>query len=241
MVTQTTAAPRRIRRRSSGSAGWTRSCPTCCSPRRCSSCSRCVVYPLIDGRAHEHGLLPVRAPPADVGLDNYRQALHDPAFLGSLVDDARSSSSLAVALETALGLALALLCAREVRVHPRDPRLADPADDRDTRRRRHRLPADLRLGRRARRHAARSVGAGAARDPRPAERRLRGSGAPGRLGVDAADVPHPARRHPVAAGRAVRGRAGGRRGRVAHVRRPHAADAAPGDPRRRSSCARSTR
>ena len=241
MVTQATAAPRGSRRRIFGEPGWIALLPYLLLAPTVFLVLAVARLPADRGGADEHGVLPVRqprcvtsgstttsrpctTPPSSVRVVTtleVRRPRRDPG------DGARPG--------------LALLCAQRGALHPRGPRLADPADDRDAGRRRHRLPADLRLGRRARRHAGPLRRPGPARDPRPAERRLRRSGVPGRLGVDAADVPHPAGGHPVAAGGAVRGRAGGRRGGVAHVRRPHAADAAADDPGRRRPCAPSTR
>src|SRR5439155_21852368 len=56
---------------------------------------------------------------------------------------------------------------------------------------------------------------------------------PGCVGVDATPLPDPARRHPIDAGRAVRGRPRGRCRRMADVRGPYAAVAASHDPRGR--------
>jgi multiple sugar transport system permease protein len=50
----------------------------------------------------------------DVGWGNYTQALQDPAFVGSVVTTVEFVA-VAVAIETVLGLGLALLCLREVR------------------------------------------------------------------------------------------------------------------------------
>src|SRR5207244_495645 len=115
--------------------------------------------------------------------------------------------------------------------HPAHPGDADPADDRDARRRRDRLPAHLRLGRGAARIDHAPLWYGPAGDPQQRHGCLLGTGRPRRLGVDAAPVPHPAGRHPVDAGRTIRGRPRRWRRRLADVRRPHAADAAAHDPR----------
>jgi len=73
-----------------------------------------LVYPLIEGMRTSTGFYRFGRKLRDVGLGNYTQALHDPAFLSSLQTTAEFVA-LAVALETVLGLSLALLCAREVR------------------------------------------------------------------------------------------------------------------------------
>jgi multiple sugar transport system permease protein len=73
-----------------------------------------LVYPLLDGIGTSTGFYRFGRRLRDVGWSNYTQALGDPAFLESLVTTAEFVV-LAVALETGLGLALALLCAREVR------------------------------------------------------------------------------------------------------------------------------
>ena len=53
-----------------------------------------------------------------VGLQNYRTRWHDPDFTRRALDDGAASSFLAVTIETVLGLALALLCVRELPLHP---------------------------------------------------------------------------------------------------------------------------
>jgi multiple sugar transport system permease protein len=73
-----------------------------------------VVYPLIDGLRSSTGFFRFGREVRSVGLDNYRQAFSDPNFVGSLATTFRFVV-LAVTIETVLGLALALLCAREVR------------------------------------------------------------------------------------------------------------------------------
>jgi multiple sugar transport system permease protein len=73
-----------------------------------------IVYPLIDGLRSSTGFFRFGREVRSVGLDNYRQAFADPVFLESLITTARFVV-LAVTIETVLGLALALLCAREVR------------------------------------------------------------------------------------------------------------------------------
>jgi multiple sugar transport system permease protein len=73
-----------------------------------------IVYPLIHGLRSSTGFFRFGREVRSVGLDNYRQAFADPVFLESLITTARFVV-LAVTIETVLGLALALLCAREVR------------------------------------------------------------------------------------------------------------------------------
>jgi multiple sugar transport system permease protein len=73
-----------------------------------------IVYPLIEGLRSSTGFFRFGREVRSVGLDNYRQAFADPVFLESLITTARFVV-LAVTIETVLGLALALLCAREVR------------------------------------------------------------------------------------------------------------------------------
>jgi multiple sugar transport system permease protein len=74
-----------------------------------------IVYPLIDGLRSSTGFFRFGRLVRDVGLDNYRQAFADPAFLAALLTTARFVF-LAVTIETVLGLALALLVARERRL-----------------------------------------------------------------------------------------------------------------------------
>lgn len=73
-----------------------------------------IVYPLIDGLRSSTGFYRFGREVRSVGLDNYRQAFADPAFLEALFTTARFMF-LAVTLETVLGLGLALLVARERR------------------------------------------------------------------------------------------------------------------------------
>jgi multiple sugar transport system permease protein len=73
-----------------------------------------IVYPLIDGLRSSTGFFRFGRQVRSVGLDNYRQAFADPVFLESLITTARFVV-LAVTIETVLGLALALLVAREGR------------------------------------------------------------------------------------------------------------------------------
>jgi multiple sugar transport system permease protein len=72
-----------------------------------------LVYPLLEGFRTSTGFYRFGRRLRDVGLDNYVQALHDPAFISSIGTTAEFVV-LAVAIEGTLGLALALLCAREV-------------------------------------------------------------------------------------------------------------------------------
>ena len=72
-----------------------------------------LVYPLLEGFRTSTGFYRFGRRLRDVGWSNYVQALHDPAFLGSIGTTAEFVV-LAVAIEAGLGLALALLCAREV-------------------------------------------------------------------------------------------------------------------------------
>jgi len=73
-----------------------------------------LVYPLLRGAQTSTGFYRFGRRLRDVGWDNYTQALHDPAFVGSIVTTLEFVA-VAVAIETVLGLALALLCMREVR------------------------------------------------------------------------------------------------------------------------------
>jgi multiple sugar transport system permease protein len=73
-----------------------------------------VVYPLIDGLRSSTGFFRFGRQVRSVGLDNYSQAFADPRFVEALATTFRFVV-LAVTIETVLGLALALLCAREVR------------------------------------------------------------------------------------------------------------------------------
>ncbi|MHB8460963.1 MAG: carbohydrate ABC transporter permease [Candidatus Limnocylindrales bacterium] len=74
-----------------------------------------IVYPLLDGLRSSTGFFRFGHLVRSVGLDNYRQAFADPAFLEALLTTARFVA-LAVTIETVLGLGLALLCAREGRL-----------------------------------------------------------------------------------------------------------------------------
>ncbi len=73
-----------------------------------------IVYPLIDGLRSSTGFFRFGRLVRSVGLDNYARAFGDPAFVEALLTTARFVF-LAVTIETVLGLALALLVAREGR------------------------------------------------------------------------------------------------------------------------------
>jgi multiple sugar transport system permease protein len=73
-----------------------------------------VVYPFIDGVRSSTGFYRFGRLVRDVGLDNYAQAFRDPLFTEALVTTLRFVA-IAVTIETVLGLALALLCARDAR------------------------------------------------------------------------------------------------------------------------------
>jgi multiple sugar transport system permease protein len=74
-----------------------------------------IVYPFIEGMRTSTGFYRYGKLVQDVGLGNYAQAFGDPAFIGSLFTTARFVF-FAVAIETVLGLCLALFCAREGRL-----------------------------------------------------------------------------------------------------------------------------
>jgi multiple sugar transport system permease protein len=71
-----------------------------------------LVYPLWDGLRASTKYYRYGKPLRDVGLDNYLQLWSDPQFLNSLLVTL-SFVAIAVAIETVLGLALALFCQRE--------------------------------------------------------------------------------------------------------------------------------
>lgn len=73
-----------------------------------------LVYPLWDGLKASTKFYRYGKPLRDVGLDNYLALWSDSQFLNSLLVTV-SFVGLAVAIETALGLALALFCQREFR------------------------------------------------------------------------------------------------------------------------------
>jgi multiple sugar transport system permease protein len=114
MVTQVTVAPRGSRRRIFGETGLDSILPYLLLAPTVVLVLAVLVYPLIEGVRTSTGFYRFGRRLRDVGLDNYVQALHDPAFLGSVVTTLEFVAAVVI-LETALGLALALLCAREVR------------------------------------------------------------------------------------------------------------------------------
>ena len=114
MVTQVTVAPRGSRRRIFGETGLDSILPYLLLAPTVVLVLAVLVYPLIEGVRTSTGFYRFGRRLRDVGFDNYVQALHDPVFLGSVVTTLEFVAA-AVILETALGLALALLCAKEVR------------------------------------------------------------------------------------------------------------------------------
>jgi multiple sugar transport system permease protein len=73
-----------------------------------------LVYPLIDGIRASTRFYRFGKPLRDVGLDNYTQLWSDPQFTNSLWVTVRFVT-FSVAIETVLGLGLALFCLREFR------------------------------------------------------------------------------------------------------------------------------
>ena len=73
-----------------------------------------LIYPLFDGLRASAAFYRYGKPLRDVGLGNYIQLWSDPEFLNSLWVTV-SFVTLSVAIETVLGLLLALFCAREFR------------------------------------------------------------------------------------------------------------------------------
>lgn len=73
-----------------------------------------LVYPLIDGVQASTQFYRFGRPIESVGLENYTDLWRDPQFRNALWVTVKFVT-LAVALETVLGLALALFCARELR------------------------------------------------------------------------------------------------------------------------------
>src|SRR5262249_42171445 len=73
-----------------------------------------VVYPLVHGVSTSRQFYRFGNPIANVGWSQYRQALDDPGFRDALWVTLKFVT-LAVVIETTLGLGLALLCAREMR------------------------------------------------------------------------------------------------------------------------------
>jgi multiple sugar transport system permease protein len=72
-----------------------------------------VVYPLISGVQTSRQFYRFGSAVSNVGFDQYRQALDDPLFTGALWTTLKFVTA-AVAIETVLGLGLALLCLREL-------------------------------------------------------------------------------------------------------------------------------
>jgi multiple sugar transport system permease protein len=73
-----------------------------------------LIYPLYDGLRASTAFYRYGKPLRDVGFDNYIKLWSDPEFLNSLWVTV-SFVTLSVAIETVLGLLLALFCAREFR------------------------------------------------------------------------------------------------------------------------------
>ena len=107
-----------------------------------------VVYPLISGVQTSTRFYRFGAAISNVGFDQYRQASNDPLFTGARLDDAQVRHGSRRDRDAARPRAGAPVPAR-VAVHPRDAPRADRADGRHAGRGRHRLPPDLRIGRRA--------------------------------------------------------------------------------------------
>ena len=72
-----------------------------------------VVYPLISGVQTSTKFYRFGSAISDVGFDQYRQAFDDPLFTGALWTTLKFVTA-AVAIETLLGLGLALLCLKEL-------------------------------------------------------------------------------------------------------------------------------
>jgi multiple sugar transport system permease protein len=72
-----------------------------------------VVYPLISGVQTSRQFYRFGSAISNVGFDQYRQAFDDPLFTGALWTTLKFVTA-AVAIETLLGLGLALLCVREL-------------------------------------------------------------------------------------------------------------------------------
>ncbi len=72
-----------------------------------------VVYPLYQGLLTSMKFYRYGHAISSVGFDNYRQAFDDPVFRGALLTTVEFVTA-AVAIETLLGLGLALLCAGEI-------------------------------------------------------------------------------------------------------------------------------
>ena len=72
-----------------------------------------VVYPLVSGVQTSTKFYRFGSAISDVGFDQYRQAFDDPLFTGALWTTLKFVTA-AVAIETLLGLGLALLCLKEL-------------------------------------------------------------------------------------------------------------------------------
>jgi multiple sugar transport system permease protein len=114
MSAQTAPVPRRTRRRLFGESGLDTVLPYLLLAPTIVLVLAVLVYPMIDGVRTSTGFYRFGRRLRDVGWGNYTQALQDPAFVGSVVTTVEFVA-VAVAIETVLGLGLALLCLREVR------------------------------------------------------------------------------------------------------------------------------
>jgi multiple sugar transport system permease protein len=114
MSAQTAPVPRRTRRRLFGESGLDTVLPYLLLAPTIALVLAVLVYPMIDGVRTSTGFYRFGRRLRDVGWGNYTQALQDPAFVGSVVTTVEFVA-VAVAIETVLGLGLALLCLREVR------------------------------------------------------------------------------------------------------------------------------
>jgi multiple sugar transport system permease protein len=114
VVVQTAPAPGRARRRRFGESGLDSVLPYLLLAPTLVLVLAVLVYPMVDGLRTSTGFYRFGRRLRDVGWGNYTQALGDPAFLDSIVTT-MEFVALAVAIETVLGLALALLCSRELR------------------------------------------------------------------------------------------------------------------------------
>jgi len=114
VVVQTAPAPGRARRRRFGESGLDSVLPYLLLAPTLVLVLAVLVYPMVDGLRTSTGFYRFGRRLRDVGWGNYTQALGDPAFLESIVTT-MEFVALAVAIETVLGLALALLCSRELR------------------------------------------------------------------------------------------------------------------------------
>ena len=113
-VTRTVPAPGRTRRRLLGESGLDTVLPYLLLAPTVFLVLAVLVYPMVDGLRTSTGFYRFGRRLREVGWDNYTDALHDPAFLES-IRTTLEFVAIAVAIETVLGLALALLCVREVR------------------------------------------------------------------------------------------------------------------------------